>query len=382
MASVSVIAAFCLGAAPLVAGETQAQTVRAPRFEVDPFWPKPLPNHWILGSVVGVAVDSRDHVFIVHRPATVQQNEAGARANPPISECCVPAPPVLEFDPAGNLVSQWGGPGAGYDWPASEHGISVDRKGNVWLGGNGATDRQILKFSHEGHLVLQVGKPGEGANSSSTTDFAGAAMISFDERASEAYVADGYRNKRVAVVDMTTGRIKRFWGAYGNKPDDTRAAPYNPAGPPAQQFGNPVHCVMVSDDGLVYVADRRNDRIQLFHTDGTFIKEKTIAPLTLGEGSVWEIAFSRDPRQAYMYVTDGRNERVYILDRQSLDILTSFGDGGRQPGQFFGVHSIATDSRENIYTTETYEGKRLQKFVFKGVGPVSGKNQGVVWPKP
>src|SRR2546430_4316561 len=108
MASVSVIAAFCLGAAPLVAGETQAQTVRAPRFEVDPFWPKPLPNHWILGSVVGVAVDSRDHVFIVHRPATVQQNEAGARANPPISECCVPAPPVLEFDPAGNLVSQWG----------------------------------------------------------------------------------------------------------------------------------------------------------------------------------------------------------------------------------------------------------------------------------
>jgi len=169
MASVSVIAAFCLGAAPLVAGETQAQTVRAPRFEVDPFWPKPLPNHWILGSVVGVAVDSRDHVFIVHRPATVQQNEAGARANPPISECCVPAPPVLEFDPAGNLVSQWGGPGAGYDWPASEHGISVDRKGNVWLGGNGATDRQILKFSHEGHLVLQVGKPGEGANSSSTT---------------------------------------------------------------------------------------------------------------------------------------------------------------------------------------------------------------------
>src|SRR5437879_3874907 len=229
MASVSVIAAFCLGAAPLVAGATQAQTVRAPRFEVDPFWPKPLPNHWILGSVVVVAVDSRDHVFIVHRPATVQQNEAGARANPPISECCVPAPPVLEFDPAGNLVSQWGGPGAGYDWPASEHGISVDRKGNVWLGGNGATDRQILKFSHEGHLVLQVGKPGEGANSSSTTDFAGAAMISFDERASEAYVADGYRNKRVAVVDMATGRIKRFWGAYGNKPDDTRAAPYNPA---------------------------------------------------------------------------------------------------------------------------------------------------------
>ncbi|MGH7581686.1 MAG: hypothetical protein ACREL5_00500 [Gemmatimonadales bacterium] len=364
-----------------------AGPVLAPRFEVDPLWPKPLPHHWVVGMMIGVAVDAHDHVFIIHRPATVNpQTEAGAANDPPSSECCVPAPPVLEFDPAGNLVNAWGGPADGYDWPkgrgaSGEHGISIDGSGNVWLGSTGPNDRQILKFTHDGKFIAQFGKPAAGpANSLSTTDFKGVATMSFDDQANEAFVADGYGNKRVVVIDMTTGAVKRFWGAYGHKPDDADHTVYVPGGPPSQQFGNPVHCAMLSRDGLLYVADRKNDRIQVFRKDGTFITEKIIAPETLGDGSIWEFAFSRDPAQKYMYVTDGKNEKIYILDRKSLDVLTSFGDGGRQPGEFFGVHSIATDSKGNIYTTETYEGRRVQKFTYRGLAPVTAKDQGVVWP--
>ena len=362
------------------------RAVMAPRFEVDPLWPKPLPHHWVVGMMIGVAIDAHDHVFVIHRPHTVNpRTEAGAAGDPPTSECCVPAPPVLEFDPAGNLVNAWGGPGPGYDWPkgsgaSGEHGISIDGSGNIWLGSTGPSDRQILKFTHDGKFIAQFGKPSPGENSLSTTDFAGAAMMSFDDKANEAYVADGYRNKRVAVIDMTTGAVKRFWGAYGHVPDDNDHTQYVPGGPPSQQFGNPVHCAMLSNDGLLYVADRKNDRIQVFHKDGTFVTEKVIAPETLGDGSIWEFAFSRDPGQKYMYVSDGKNEKIYILDRKSLEVLTSFGDGGRQPGEFFGVHSIATDSKGNIYTTETYEGRRVQKFTYRGLAPVTRLDQGVVWP--
>lgn len=238
----------------------------------------------------------------------------------------------------------------------------------------------VLKFTRDGTFIAQFGKPMAGRNSLSTSDFAGVAMMSFDEKANEAFVADGYRNRRIVVIDMTTGAIKRFWGAYGNKPDDSDTATYVPGKPLPKQFGNPVHCAMMSNDGLVYVTDRKNDRIQVFKMDGTYIKEVQIAPETLGDGSVWEIAFSGDPQQKYMYVTDGKNERIYILDRQSLAVLTAFGDGGRQPGAFFGVHSIATDSKGNIYTSETYEGKRAQKFNYKGIAPVTKKDQGIVWP--
>ncbi len=207
------------------------------------------------------------------------------------------------------------------------------------------------------------------------------AKIFVDEQANEAYVSDGYGNKRVAVIDADTGKIKRYWGAYGHKPDDTPLGPYNPAAPLAQQFRNPVHCAQLSNDGFVYVCDRPNDRIQVFTKDGTFVKEQIVAKNTLGDGSVWDIAFSKDPQQKYIYLADGANEKIYVIDRQSLETLTSFGDGGRQPGQFFAVHSIATDSKGNIYTTETYEGKRLQKFVYKGMASVTRENQGVVWPR-
>jgi len=371
--------------------KARARMVTAPRFEVDPMWPKPLPNHWVLGNVIGVGVDDRDHVFIVHRADTFDSTtEIGAVATPKLSECCVPAPPVLEFDPAGNLVAAWGGPPAdkSYVWPSSNHGIAVDNQGNIWIGGNGTgipsigqgPDSHILKFTHDGHLLMQIGVPGQPVNSNDTTHFGRVAKISFDIPANEAFVADGYGNHRVAVLDMTTGRIKRYWGAYGNVPSDSNFGPYNPDVPLIRQFRNPVHCAEPSKDGLVYVCDRVNDRIQVFRKSGEFVKEKVIKPRTRGDGSVWDIAFSKDPAQQYIYLADGKNEKVYVIDRQSLDIVTQFGDGGRQPGQWFAVHSIATDSKGNIYTAETYEGKRIQKFVYKGLAPVAA-DQGVVWPK-
>ena len=195
----------------------------------------------------------------------------------------------------------------------------------------------------------------------------------------EAYIADGYLNKRVVVIDADTGKFKRYWGAYGAKPDDTNLGTYDPEAPPAKQFRTPVNCSDLSVDNLVYVCDRPNNRLQVFTREGKFVKEAFFAKKTLGDGAVWDVAFSRDSEQKYLFLADGKNERVYILLRQTLEVLSSFGDGGRQPGQFFGVHSIATDSKGNVFTTETYEGRRVQKFVFKGVTAVP-RNKGVVWP--
>jgi DNA-binding beta-propeller fold protein YncE len=376
---VALIALLALGQVALQASaDTQVQ---APMFEVDPFWPQPMDDHWLLGSVIGVGVDSRDHVFVVHRPESLNaRTEVGAVADPPTGECCRPAPHVVEYDPEGNVVNAWGGPADEYTWPNSNHGISIDHKDNIWIGGNGQGDSHVLKFSRDGRFLMQIGIPGRDPNSHATDHFGRVAKIAFDPAANEAYLADGYGNKRVAVIDMDTGELKRFWGAYGNEPNDSSLGPYDPDAPPAQQFRNPVHCAEPTNDGLVYVCDRPNDRIQVFRTDGTFVNEAFIAPRTLGDGSVWDIAFSRDPEQRYLYLADGKNMKVYIIERESLEILTAFGDGGRQPGQFFAVHSIATDSEGNIYTTETYEGKRVQKFVYKGLGPVESKNQGVLWP--
>jgi DNA-binding beta-propeller fold protein YncE len=391
---VALIASLGAGQAMLQQGNVGRTNAQAPMFEVDPMWPKPLPNHWLLGMTIGVSVDAQDHVWIIHRgaPTLNPRTEAGADANPPIAECCLAAPPVLEFDQGGNLVGHWGGPGQGYDWPESNHGITIDYKGNIWIGGNGQPDSQVLKFTRDGKFLAQFGKPnarrvtgGEkptfAGGSSDTENFGRVAKIFVDAKTNEAYLADGYLNKRVAVIDADTGKFKRFWGAYGNKPDDADLGRYEPDAPPAQQFRNPVHCAELANDGLLYVCDRPNDRIQVFTKEGKFVKETFIAKRTLGDGSVWDIALSRDPQQKYLYLADGKNERVYIIQRDTLQVLTSFGDGGRQPGQFFGVHSIATDSKGNIYTTETYEGKRLQKFVYKGLGPVTKEHQGVLWPR-
>jgi sugar lactone lactonase YvrE len=383
---VALIVALGAGQAMLerTAAAQAKASVQAPRFEVDPLWPKPLPNHWILGNVIGAGVDSQDHVWIIHRTDVATGNlnakEVYSTTNPPSADCCNIAPPVLEFDQAGNLVHSWGGPGQGYEWPDSNHGIIVDSKGIVWIGGNGPADGQILKFTRDGKFVKQFGFAYAGAGSNDQWAFNKVAKIFLDEKANEAYVADGYGNKRVAVIDMDSGQIKRYWGAYGNKPDDTNLGRYNPTAPPAQQFRNPVHCAELSADGIVYVCDRPNDRIQMFTKDGKFVKEIFVEKNTLGDGSTWDIAFSKDPQQKYLFLADGANEKIHVFDRQSMTEITAFGDGGRQPGQFYAVHSIALDSKGNIYTTETYEGKRLQKFVYKGIGPVP-EAQGVVWPK-
>ncbi len=394
----------------------EAAGVQAPIFEVDPLWPKPLPNHWILGNTIGVSADGQDHIWIIHRQGSLEPKEIYATTDPPGASCCLPAPPVLEFDQVGNLIGHWGGRGQGYEWPESNHGITVDYKGNVWIGGNGRGmppgaaarpggsgqpaaqgaapaegqtggglgyfhDSMIMKFTQDGKLLMQIGKPGASKGSNDVENLRLPAKIFVDKETNEVYVADGYGNHRVIVYDADTGKYKRHWGAYGHKPEDINLGPYNPDAPPAQQFRNPVHCAELAKDGLLYVCDRVNDRIQVFKKDGTFVKEVFIAKRTLGDGSVWDIAFSRDPQQKYLYLADGANEKVYILLRDTLEILTSFGDGGRQPGQFYAVHSITTDSKGNIYTTETYRGQRVQRFIYKGLGPVAKQDQGTLWPR-
>jgi len=396
----ALLGALALGQAALDKSvAAQATGDMAPRFEVDPLWPKPLPNHWVLGSTIGVWVDTDDHVWIIHRSsATLANNEKPLENNQ--GECCAGAPPVLEFDQAGNLLRHWGGPGEGYEWPDSNHGIFIDYKGNVWIGGNGGPDSQLLKFTKDGKFLLQVGKKGarrkagaaagsgEGqqagyqGGSNDTESFGRVAKIWVDQRANEAYVADGYLNKRVAVLDADTGKMKRWWGAYGNKPDDTPMPPYDPSAPPTKQFHNPVHCADMSVDRIVYVCDRVGDRLQLFTPEGKFIKEAFYETNTKNAGSVWDIAFSKDPQQRWIFMADGVNEKVKIVDRATLKEITTFGDGGRQPGTFYGVHSIAIDSKGNLYTTETYEGKRVQRFLNKGMAPVTKMNQGAMatWP--
>jgi len=353
--------------------------VTAPKFEVDPAWPKPLPNHWVMGMTIGVATDAADHVWVLHRPPTLAQNEIGLDLKPATATCCAAAPPVLEFDQAGNLLKSWGGPGEGYEWPDSNHGIFVDSKGIVWIGANANTDAQLLKFTQDGKFIAQFGHRGQSKGSNDTENFGAPAKIFVDPKTYEGYIGDGYRNRRVAVIDGDTGAIKRYWGGYGKKPDDGPLGQYDPTAPHIQEFRGPVHCAQLSNDGFVYVCDRQNDRVQVFKPDGTFVKEAYFFTKTRGDGSTWDIAFSADPQQKYLYLADGKNERVNILLRDTLEIVSSFGDGGRQPGQFFGVHSIATDSKGNIFTTETYEGRRAQRFVFKGVTQVP-KDQGVVWP--
>ena len=357
------------------------ESIQAPIFEVDPLWPKPLPNSWVQGMTIGLAVDFQDNVWIVHRNNMLAVNEIPADGDSPITqgECCFAAPPVLAFNPAGDLIQHWGGPGEGYEWPQSNHGLAFDHKDNIWIGGNGADDAHVLKFTKDGQFLMQLGRSGGNAGSNDRENFGRVAKIFVDAEANEAYIADGYGNRRVAVVDADSGEFKRYWGAYGNRPDDGPLPRYNPNDPPAQQFRSPVHCAELSNDRLLYVCDRAGDRIQVFHPDGTFVKEGFIEKETLGGGSAWDIAFSSDADQRYIYLADGVNSKVHIIDRESLEVLTSFGDGGRHPGQWYGVHSIATDSQGNIYTTETYEGKRLQKFVYKGVGTVK-RYQGVLWP--
>ena len=337
-----------------------------PKFQVDASWPKTLPNNWIMGQAAGVAVDAQDHIWVIQRPRSLTDDEKAATFNPPRSKCCVPAPPVLVFDQEGNLLKSWGGPGQGYDWFEIEHGINIDHKGFVWVGGNGANDGHVLKFTQDGKFVLQIGKPGPQTGSADTTRLGRPADTEVDPTTNEVFIADGYGNHRVIVFDADTGAYKRHWGAYGKPPNDTKQPPYNPAGPAPEQFANPVHCVKISKDGLVYVCDRTNDRIQVFRKDGTFVKEFFVAKETLAGGSAWDLDFWPDAKQTFLMNADGTNEEVRTLIRETGEVVGTFGRSGRNAGEFHYVHNIAVDSKGNIYTTEVDTGKRAQKFRYIG----------------
>ena len=331
----------------------------APRFEVDPRWPT-IPDSVNMGEVTSVAVDRNDHIWILHRP------ESG--------------PAVLEFDASGRYLRGWGGPADGYEWPAIAHGIFVDYKNNVWVGGRSGeppADDMLLKFTAAGELLLQIGRRGGSNGNADTGNLHQPADQFVYEPTNELLVADGYGNRRVIVLDADTGAFKRMWGGFGNRPVDgaagqTESEPLDATGPGPDQFTNPplevtaVHCVTVSNDGLVYVCDRDNRRLQVFTVDGTYRAQLFINRGAESRRSVSRVAFSPDPEQRFMYVADF-NSRVVVVERETLEILDAFGSEGSGPGQFQGIHHLATDSDGNLYAAESNPGSRVQKFVLRGV---------------
>ena len=359
-------------------------------YRVDAFWPKELPNNQVVGHIVSIAVDKQDRIWVLHFPRSISRDEAGLVQNPPLSACCVPAPSVLQFDAAGNLVKSWGGPGYVPDWPSAEQGLWLDKSESVWITGSwfsGAFvrrpeddvsipveleklpwDRQALKFSIDGKLQLKIGRvSGEPVNNLDTSLLGGASSIQVDEKAHEVYFADGYLNRRIVVYDSQTGAFKRGWGAYGmplSEIDNSKpTSHYDPSAPPSKQFRGPVTGLRLSDDGLLYAGDRGNDRIQVFTKQGKFVKEFFVAPNTLGEGSVVALAFSRDPKQKYLFVADAENNVIWILNRADGSVVKKFGHRGHDSGQFSNLHTLDVDSHGNIYTGEVVYNNRIQKFV-------------------
>ena len=360
------------------------RAVGIPKFQVDATWPR-MPNNWVFGAVTSVRVDERDHVWILQRPRSVPP-DLQARA----------APPVVEFDAEGRFVQAWGGPGDGYEWPDNEHGIYVDYKDRVWITGNNPfaqvkvtqrSDDMLLQFTPEGKFIQQFGHRDQSRGNSDTRNLKGPADVFVYRKTNEAFVADGYSNRRVIVLDADTGAFKRMWGAFGNAPIDVNPAPAPAAGgggasaapappprvtdgPGPQQFGI-VHGIKVSNDGLVYVGDRGNSRIQVFTLDGKYVTQGFVdrtAPRALTAAG---LAFSPDAAQQFIYAADQGNGHVHILNRQTLEALGHFGDAGKGPGDFNGLHALAADSKGNIYTAEVISGSRAQRFVFKGIKPKS-----------
>jgi DNA-binding beta-propeller fold protein YncE len=390
---------------------------RGPRYEVDPWWPRPFTNQsWVLGSITGVAVDTRNHIWVVHRGGdSLETNEKGMMLTPPsASLCCQAAPPVLEFDQKGVLVSSWGGPGQGYAWPQSPGSLAVDAKGNVWIaaaglepppktpargpedptvgetpppapgrGRGGAStgpppgppDAHVLKFSRDGKLLLQIGAPGKIDGPESHTTLNRPLAVAVDTAANEVFIGDA-GNRRIIVFDADSGIYKRHWFAYGEKTAGASPPAYAPDDPPAKSFRD-VTCIDIARDGQVYVCDRSSNRIQVFRKDGTFVKEAVVSKNTLGvivtgqfgvvssHGSAWDVAFSSDARQRYLFVANGHDKKVHIMQRDTLAAVGTFGSGGRNPGQFLAVGSIAADAQGNVYAGEQHHGKRVQKFVVR-----------------
>jgi DNA-binding beta-propeller fold protein YncE len=384
---------------------------RAPRYQVQALWPRPFTDQsWVLGSITGVTVDAQNHVWVVHRGAdSLENNEKGMMLNPPSSSiCCKAAPFVLEFDQGGTVLTSWGGPGQGYQWPQSPGSLAVDPKGNVWItaaglepapargrgpndptaaeqpaaagrrgGGTPAppapADAHVIKFARDGKFLRQIGTPGKMDGPDSRTTLNRPSAVAFDAAANEVFVADT-GNRRIVVFDADSGEYKRHWFAYGEKTGGAAPPPYAPGDPPAKSFRD-VTCIEIARDGTVYVCDRSSNRIQVFQKNGTFVREAIISKNTLGAtvsgqfgvvssyGSAWDLAFSSDAQQRYVFVANGHDKKVHILQRDTLTEVGSFGSGGRYPGQFLAVGSIAIDAQGNVYTGEQHHGKRVQKFL-------------------
>jgi len=334
---------------------------------VDPNWPT-IPNNWVLGEVTSISVDKQDHIWVLHVPQSIPDTQ---RANA--------APPVLEFDQSGKLLTSWGAPADGSPWPGREHGIFVDDNNFVWIGGRagwprattpGVSDDMILKYTTAGKFVMQIGKSGQSKGNLDTDNVHQATDVFVDTRAKEVYAADGYGNKRIIVFDSETGKFKRMWGAFGNQPPATFAAnaatpqpQTTPDGP--QEFGLP-HAIKVSRDGVVYLADRINNRVQLFTREGKFLKQvrltnagSDVVPVPAG------FAFSPDAKQQYLYVVDSGPMRVVIFDRATMTAIGSVGMRGPKPGDFDIVHHMAADSKGNLYTAEIVTNRRAQRFVLR-----------------
>ena len=370
------------GACPAPTDDFVAARAQAPgpgpTFKVDPSWPLDMPNNWIMGAVTGVFVDAKDHVWVTHLPETLTEEElyeepwkVGTGADPgkpkpvQIATCCKAAPPVLEFDQNGKLVQGWGqGSFTDFsDWPREPHGIFVDHQDNVWIGSY--NKHRVMKFSRNGKLLLTIGQYEKTNGSADTTLLGGPSGIWVDPKTNEVFISDGYRNRRVIVFD-TNGKYLRHWGAYGKVPDDTEK--FDPrtmtSGALPNQFSTP-HGITGSNDGKIYVADRRGNRIQVFDQQGKYLAEKVIAPATLSSGSAFVPVVSPDPQQQWLYVADGTNHKVWILRRSDLEIVGEFGRGGRQVGQFLRPHGMSADSQGNLYVGEASTGRRVQKFVLQ-----------------
>jgi DNA-binding beta-propeller fold protein YncE len=368
-----------------VVSERLSDAAPMPLFKVDAGWPR-LPDDMIFGQAPGLAVDSQDTVWVLHRPNSLNGTEAGLDRDPPIAQsCCKAAPHVLRFDQEGNLLSAWGGPELAPEidgvnqWPANVHGLYVTADGDVWLGGNGDDDHVVLNFTAEGEFVRQFGKRGLTDGNSSEMALGNPADIADDD--ASVFVADGYINKRIVQLDEGALDFQRAWGAYGAAPgSETREGAFDQsqatstgdggANPASNQFGDIVHCAVRGPDSTLYVCDRRNNRLQLFRVadDGVeFMQDIVIAPETGGTRTASDVAFS--PDGTYVYVADMMNGKIWVLLRETHEVLGSFGRNGRYPGQFIWLHSVDVDSRGNVYTTEVNTGRRVQRFIFQGLAP-------------
>jgi hypothetical protein len=371
-----------------------------PVYKVDPFWPKPLPNKWLMQGVPVMVTDKDDHIWVMNRPRDVNPDETGASTTPPRTDCCIAAPAVLEFDTEGNLLKGWGGPGYVPGWPAegnprpgagAEHGIVVDREGNVWISGSARGD-SIQKFTGDGKLLWDFGHrgkrpaPGEkvepiAQNNQNTDVFPGGVFFfNLDEDAKEIYIVDA---KRVLVYGYD-GNFKRGWGGHGiplSEIDNDATPPYDwkSGSPPDQkQFAPALHCVHFAPDNLVYICERGSDRVQVFTKEGKFVSSFFVHPSTIARGmecggpgstvygmcgTIYNLTFSHDPQGKYALIADGTNDKVWIQDRKTGEVAGSIGDNGRMAGFFHWIDAIAMDSKGNLYTGEVDTGKRVQKFI-------------------